>query len=50
MKNEKPEKSDTTHKDEYTVQELIQELMADDSWEPDPEYRAKAVGFPCNLL
>lgn len=30
---------------EYTVHELIQELIQDDSWEPNPEYRGKAVGM-----
>ena len=31
--------------EDYTVQELIHELMNDDSWEPNPEYRAKAIGM-----
>lgn len=30
--------------EEYTVQELIERLAQDESWEPDPEYRQKAIG------
>lgn len=30
---------------DYTVGELIHELMQDDSWEADPEYKGKAIGM-----
>ncbi len=34
-----------TNETEYTVRELIEELIKDESWEQDPEYREKAVGM-----
>jgi len=30
-------------KPDYTIDEIFQEVMADESWEPDPEKRAAAV-------
>ncbi|MBQ9815498.1 MAG: hypothetical protein IJM53_07395 [Lachnospiraceae bacterium] len=30
--------------DEYTVKELLDRLIADDSWEEDPEMRKRVVG------
>lgn len=31
--------------EEYTVTEIIEELMQDMSWEADPMYRMRALGF-----
>lgn len=31
--------------EEYTVTEIIDELMKDPSWEADPMYRMRALGF-----
>ncbi len=36
--------TENNNKDEYTVEELLQMLAEDDSWEEDPEYRMKAIG------
>ncbi len=30
---------------DISVQELIARLAEDESWEPDPEYRKKAIGM-----
>lgn len=45
MNEEKKMYSNLYGNEDYSVQELIQELMDDASWEPDPEYRQKAVGM-----
>lgn len=31
--------------EEYTVKEIMDELMQDMSWEEDPMYRMRALGF-----
>jgi len=34
---------DDSNKPDFTIDEIFQEVMADESWEPDPEKRIGAV-------
>lgn len=52
--DEKPMNTNTSTNDtnktaeknpDYSVQELLAQLAADESWEADPEYRQKAIGM-----
>ena len=45
MNEEKMILQNSKNESDYTVGELIQELMNDESWEADPEYRQKAIGM-----
>ena len=45
INNSQINENDNASAEEYTVAEIIDELMKDPSWEADPMYRMRALGF-----
>lgn len=45
INNNQKQEIDNIQQDEYTVTEIIDEMMKDPSWEADPMYRMRTLGF-----
>ena len=45
INNNQKQEIDNIQQDEYTVTEIIDELMKDRSWEADPMYLMRTLGF-----
>ncbi len=45
LDNNQKQETDNIQTEEYTVTEIIDELMRDPSWETDSMYRMRTLGF-----